>query len=438
MLQFQIQIQGWSGQKENKNMMLRSSSNQLLATCRRSALIFSNSHSPNHAALVRWLSSSSSSSNAPLQVAIVGSGPSGCYTAKYLQSALEKLNITARLDVLERLPTPFGLVRYGVAPDHPEVKNVEQDFSKLFQDSKTTCFYGNVHVGKDVMLDELRQLYDIVVLAYGCESDRKLNIPGQDLEGVLSAREFVAWYNGHPDFVHIGAKVQEALSFCDGDSSSIVVIGQGNVALDCARILAKSRAALEDTDIASHALPVLDSGGNDRSIHIVGRRGHVQGAFAVKELRELTKLQDCGADFVVRQEELEMGSTPASLEELQARDGRPKVRIDKLLQETASKTPSPELPTTVNLRFLVSPIRFAPDEKDQRRLGSVVCERTRLEGDPGNQKAVGTGELESFAAQLVSIVPMDCVCEWYWKPSNALLSILSSSQYVTGAGEYWI
>jgi adrenodoxin-NADP+ reductase len=131
------------------------------------------------------------------KVAIVGSGPSGCYTAKYLQSFWEKKGVTNnQIDILDRLPTPYGLVRYGVAPDHPEVKNVQNDFATLF-DSKGVDFWGNVQVGRDVSVQELRELYDVVVLAYGCESDRKLGLPGEDsLSGILSAREFVAWYNG--------------------------------------------------------------------------------------------------------------------------------------------------------------------------------------------------------------------------------------------------
>lgn len=135
------------------------------------------------------------------KVAIVGSGPSGCYTAKYLQSSLEKKGVTNnQIDILERLPTPYGLVRYGVAPDHPEVKNVQNDFDALF-DSKGVYFWGNVQVGRDVSVQELRERYDVVVLAYGCESDRKLGLPGEDsLAGILSAREFVAWYNGKHEY----------------------------------------------------------------------------------------------------------------------------------------------------------------------------------------------------------------------------------------------
>jgi len=134
------------------------------------------------------------------KVAIVGSGPSGFYTAKYLQSSLEKKGVTDnQIDILERLPTPYGLVRYGVAPDHPEVKNVQNDFSALVGSNKGIRFFGNVQVGRDVSVQELRERYDAVVLAYGCESDRKLGLPGEDsLSGILSAREFVAWYNGRP------------------------------------------------------------------------------------------------------------------------------------------------------------------------------------------------------------------------------------------------
>jgi adrenodoxin-NADP+ reductase len=144
----------------------------------------------------------SSTSILQWKVAIVGSGPSGCYAAKYLQASFKKkYDVNPAIDVIDRLPTPYGLVRYGVAPDHPEVKNVQNDFDQLFEptsknDNQQLQFYGNVHVGYDVSINELRNLYDFVVLAYGCESDRKLGIPGEGLKGVLSAREFVAWYNG--------------------------------------------------------------------------------------------------------------------------------------------------------------------------------------------------------------------------------------------------
>ena len=330
----------------------------------------------------------------------MGSGPSGCYTAKYL--AASKEYSFATIDILERLPTAYGLVRNGVAPDHPEVKNVQNDFDAVIHDqaSNKIRFFGNVQVGMDVSLEELRKMYDMVVLAYGCESDRVLSLPGASLQGILSARQFVAWYNGHVDFDWVGPIVQQALK---GD---IVILGHGNVALDCARILAKSRDELDPTDLTTRALDILhpamsSSSSQDetkRTISVVGRRGHVQGAFTIKELRELTKLPH--ADFVVRWDELEMGkSTLASQQEL--KDSRPRTRMDTLLME-AAKTEGKGTNRQVHLRFLLNPIRFEASDKDPSSLGRVVCERTQLQGEAGSQRAVGTGEEESINAQLVS------------------------------------
>jgi len=325
----------------------------------------------------------------PYKVAIVGSGPAGCYTAKYLQSALDKKaaetnddggadvgassspadeSAVTLIDVLERHATIGGLVRYGVAPDHPEVKNVLHDFEVLF-DEKGIRFFGNVNVGTDVTVEELRSLYDVVVLAYGCQSDNKLGIPGEDLSGVMSAREFVAWYNGkflinrsrkvvfglslivftafrfllpgHPDYVHIGEKVAELLGSKEKGTVrdvSVVILGQGNVALDCARILAKGTNGLNDTDIISDSLPVIGNGVS--RISIVGRRGHVQGAFTIKEVRELVKLGSEGhmASFHVFEDELDLGSNDASLEELSK--SRPKKRIEALLRDAAASCKS--------------------------------------------------------------------------------------------------
>jgi len=262
-----------------------------------------------------------------LSVAIVGAGPSGFYAAKYLTSSvLKRIQSAASegipkegqvekkapppfkwsgidVDVIERLPTPYGLVRYGVAPDHPEVKNVENEFAALFQKEvvadengrpSSLSYFGNVDVGKDIALSQLQSIYDIVILAYGCQSaDRQLGIPGEDtLEGVLSAREFVAWYNGHPEFGHIGPIVKRCLwgesSEIDGKGSTdkevsparVVVIGQGNVALDVARVLAKGKPGLIDTDTPNSVLDVLKGGATH--VSVVGRRGHVQGAFTIK------------------------------------------------------------------------------------------------------------------------------------------------------------
>ena len=276
--------------------------------------------------------SSSITNNIPprLSVAIVGTGPSGFYTAKYLTSSMLKQIQSATsnsaaeqsiadkehtslwsgidIDMIERLPTPYGLVRYGVAPDHPEVKNVENDFASLFNkkvgggddtvsSNASLSYFGNIDVGKDISLTNLQSLYDIVVLAYGSQADRQLGVPGEDkLEGVLSAREFVAWYNGHPEFGHIGSIVKQCLwpsskenanesISKDGTTAKVspakvVVIGQGNVALDVARVLAKGKDGLIDTDTPSSVLEILQGGVSH--VSIVGRRGHVQGAFTIK------------------------------------------------------------------------------------------------------------------------------------------------------------
>lgn len=253
-------------------------------------------------------------SNKPrLHAVIVGAGPSGFYTAKYLSSSFSKL-ITAGddsptesfrfsgidIDIVERLPTPYGLVRYGVAPDHPEVKNVENDFASVVEghdgatanenESNLPCtmsYFGNVDVGRDVSLQQLTSFYDIVVLAYGCQSDRDLGIPGLELNGVLSARQFVNWYNGHPDYGYIGNTVRRCLwprgkpdGICDVSQAHVVVIGNGNVALDCARVLVKGKQGLESTDTPSSVLDVL--GGGVEKVTVAGRRGHVQGAFTIK------------------------------------------------------------------------------------------------------------------------------------------------------------
>jgi adrenodoxin-NADP+ reductase len=343
-----------------------------------------------------------------LKIAIVGSGPSGCYTAKYLQSAIEKSDLSiesCQIDVLERLPTPYGLVRYGVAPDHPEVKNVQNDFDALFANNQTTKsniqLYANVEIGRDIELRELRLCYDAIVFCYGCESDRALRIPGHDrLDGIVSAREFVAWYNGHPEYAYIGPRIQASLQ--QVDSPSVVVIGHGNVALDCARVLVKGGTGLYKTDLASRALDVLGSG--IPNVSIVGRRGHVQGAFTIKEVRELVKLKDEGyeTDFVVQPEELDLGMSTASKQELAGAAGRPRQRIDTLLREASARAAGPlDMPKQVNLRFLLNPFEYIGDKNNQ--LAAVKCERTRLEGRPGQQKAVGTGEYEEIPAQLALV-----------------------------------
>src|SRR3984893_11025133 len=214
----------------------------------------------------------------PLRVAIVGSGPSGFYAAE----ALFKSPLSVRVDMLERLPVPFGLVRYGVAPDHPKLKQPTMIFDKIAQSPDFT-FLGNVTVGRDLGVEQLRATHHAILFACGAESDRRLGLPNEDLPGSHTATEFVGWYNGHPDY--------RERTF-DLSSEAAVIIGQGNVAIDVARILGKSVDELRNTDIAEHALDAL-ADSRVREIHVIGRRGPAQASFTSKELRELGELRGC-------------------------------------------------------------------------------------------------------------------------------------------------
>lgn len=364
----------------------------------------------NRQTRIRLFTSSSLASD-PYRIAIVGSGPAGCYTAKYLNSALE----SSQVDVFDRLPTPYGLVRNGVAPDHPQVKNVEHDFDVLFEENDDNLnFYGNVTVGTDISLEELREIYDVVVLAYGCESDKPFDfLENSKLDGILTAREFVSWYNGHVDFEWVGPVVDRALQNNSDGTQNVVIIGHGNVALDCARILAKTREELDPTDIVSRAMDIIGQGDghSKRDVSVIGRRGHVQGAFTIKELRELTRLDH--ANFVVRADELDMGRTEASEQEI--KDSRPRQRIDKLLTDAAVSSADIGAPKQahLNLRFLLNPVRF--ETEDGSSLSHVTCRRTRLVGNAGMQAAEGTGEIETIKAQLVRNCALEVIAEIHFR-----------------------
>ncbi|MCG8547369.1 MAG: FAD-dependent oxidoreductase, partial [Alphaproteobacteria bacterium] len=213
-----------------------------------------------------------------LNVAVVGSGPSGFYTV----AALLKSGVECRIDILERLPTPFGLIRGGVAPDHQKTKNVWRAYEKSAL-HHVVNYYGNVEVGRDVTIDELRAMYDAVVLAVGSPLDRKLGIPGEDKIGVVGSAAFVGWYNGHPDFRDLNP---------DLNVEGVVVVGNGNVAVDCARVLGKTPEEMATTDLtdyaaeAIHASPLTD-------IYMCGRRGPIEAKFTNVELREMGQLEDC-------------------------------------------------------------------------------------------------------------------------------------------------
>ena len=277
-------------------------------------------------------------------VAIIGSGPSGFYTAKYL---LEK-NPDLHVDIIEQMPVPFGLVRYGVAPDHPEVKAVQTTFEQVATNPRFR-FFGNVEVQRDntfsqysskntsshssasntVSIEELRKSYRAVVLACGAVDDRALDISNEHSGGVLSARSFVNWYNGHPDYVHVLHKNNIDLS----KIHDVAIIGHGNVAIDCARILAKTTDELAATDISKHALEEL-KGSSVSDIHMIGRRGALQSAYTIKELRELTKL--AAAKVLISKDDFQQSCNEASLQEVENK--RPLKRLFQLTKEIVEDT----------------------------------------------------------------------------------------------------
>jgi ferredoxin--NADP+ reductase len=311
----------------------------------------------------------------PLRVAVVGSGPAGFYAA----GALLDADIPVEVDMIERLPTPWGLVRLGVAPDHPKLKTVSRAFERVAL-KPGFRFLGNVEVGRDLSHGDLTRLYDAVIYAFGAQSDRRLDIPGEDLPGSWSATELVAWYNGHPDF--------QALEF-DLNVERAVVIGNGNVALDVARMLALTPEELAPTDTTDPAIDAIGAS-TISDIVVVGRRGPAQASWTTQELKELGDL--AGADVVVDPAELELdAASEASLEQ----DTNSKRNME-VLREFAAREPTGK-PVTVRLRFLASPVALHGDEKVE----SIELVRNKLEEHDGRLVAVPTDERETLECGLV-------------------------------------
>ncbi len=319
----------------------------------------------------------------PYHVVIVGSGPSGFFAASSLLKAADGSDdIDIAVDMLEMLPTPWGLVRSGVAPDHPKIKSISKQFEKTSQDPRFR-FFGNVVIGEHIEAAELAERYDAVIYAVGAQSDRALNIPGEDLPGSVAAVDFVGWYNAHPNFEQISPDLSGARA---------VVIGNGNVALDVARILVSDPEELAQTDIADHALESLRPCGVEEVV-IVGRRGPLQTAFTTLELRELgtlTALQ--GVDVVV---------DPAQLEGISDDDaaavGKTCAQNIKALRDYASREPRPGHRRLV-FRFFTSPIEI----KGEDRVEAIVLGRNELvTDDNGRVSAKDTGEREELPVQLV-------------------------------------
>ncbi len=307
----------------------------------------------------------------PLRVAIVGSGPSGFYASE----ALIKSDLVVEIDLIERLPAPFGLVRSGVAPDHPKLKQAIEVYKKIAQNPEFN-FVGNVTVGKDIKATQLQESYHAVIYTCGAETDRKLGIPGEDLQGSYTATEFVGWYNGHPDY--------RDRTF-DLSHETAVVIGQGNVAADVSRILAKSVDELKHTDISQHALDALAES-KIKTIYVVGRRGPAQAKFASKELKEFLEIENCRP--YIDPKELELNAV--SQQELDAKEGRGNKKNVEIFQKFAEFEDTGK-PRTCISTFLKSPIRLEANTSNGH-LGKVVLEINELSGEPFKQSAKGTGE----------------------------------------------
>ncbi|MES1259829.1 MAG: FAD-dependent oxidoreductase, partial [Gemmatimonadota bacterium] len=313
-----------------------------------------------------------------LRVAIVGSGPSGFYAAESLQKRVPGV----RIDLFDRLPTPFGLVRGGVAPDHPKIKSVSRVFERTASQPGFR-FLGNVCIGESVTPAELRQRYDAVIYAYGAATDRHLGIPGEHLPGSHAATEFVGWYNGHPEY---------ADHAFDLSQRACAVIGIGNVAMDVVRILASSADHLATTDLAQHALVALRDS-SLKEFHIIARRGPVQAACTTPELRELGELD--GVDIVVDPRDLELDAVSAAA--LAGDDHRTEQNNLALLREWAARGTT-GAPRRIVFHFSASPIELLGAD----RVEGVRLVRNRLEPDgAGSVRAVAIDEHTTVPAGLV-------------------------------------
>lgn len=304
-------------------------------------------------------------------IAVIGSGPAGYYTA---EACAQRFGAAVRIDIVDRLPVPFGLIRFGVAPDHQAIKAVTRRYEAIAE-GKGVRFLGNVAVGRDVTVDELRGLYDAVVIATGAPADRPLDIPGDDLPGVIGSAAFVGWYNGHPDFTELAPPL-------DGDTA--VIVGNGNVALDVARILAKSPAEFVGSDIVAHAFEAL---GNSaiRRIVVLGRRGPHQIHMTPKELAELAELERAAVRV-----------DPADLPPVgddDALDASARKAVGQL-REFAAAGGAGERPVGIDFRFFARPVAITGEGRVER----VEIQRMQLDAAGEPQP---TGAIESIDCGLV-------------------------------------
>jgi len=313
----------------------------------------------------------------PLTVAVVGAGPSGFYAVEAL---LKAPGLTVRVDLFDRLPTPYGLVRGGVAPDHQKIKSVAAVYERAALDPRVR-FFGNVKLGRDLSVDDLRARYDQIVYAVGCESDRRMDVPGEDLVGSHSATEFVGWYNGHPDHRH--------RSF-DLSCAAAAVVGVGNVAMDVTRLLSCDAESLAKTDVAGYALDALRKS-LVKTVWLLGRRGPAEAAYSPDEIEEIGELPACDlvvdpAEAVVDEVSKAALSAPAVKRKVEYVQGRAKIG-------EGTK------PRKVRLRFCVSPVELIGEAGAVK---AIKIERNKLVSDgKGGTKAVGAGKFETIPVGLV-------------------------------------
>jgi NADPH-dependent glutamate synthase beta subunit-like oxidoreductase len=306
-----------------------------------------------------------------IKVAVIGSGPSGFYTV----DALLKGEKDVQIDIIDRLPTPFGLIRGGVAPDHQTTKKVARVYEKSAL-ADGVAYYGNVEVGRDVSIEELKDMYDAIVLAVGAPRDRKLGIPGEDKIGVYGSADFVGWYNGHPDFTDLAP---------DLNTPTVVVIGNGNVAVDAARVLVKTEEEMTATDLADHAADAIQAS-PITDVYMVGRRGPIEAKFTNVELREMGKLDNCLP--VIDADQL-----PETVEgDWSDRDLRLKERNLATMKEFPDVDPTGKA-KRVHFTFYAKPAEILGGDKVE----GIRMEATKVE----NGRSVGTGEFFNIACGLV-------------------------------------
>jgi ferredoxin--NADP+ reductase len=316
----------------------------------------------------------------PLRVAIIGAGPSGFYAAEQI---LKDPETEAQVDLFDRLPTPYGLVRGGVAPDHPKIKSVTRVYERTAA-KEGFRFFGNVEVGRDLNIADFESHYHAVMYTFGAEADRELGIPGEDLPGSYAATAFVGWYNAHPDYAD--------REFGLDAVRRAVVIGNGNVAMDVSRMLALDEAELRRTDIADHAIDVL-AGSAIEEIVVLGRRGPAQAAYTNPEIKELGELEE--ADVIVDPADVLLD--PDSRAWIDSDDADKTARVNVEIVEEFSRREPTGKPKKIRLRFLSSPVEIRGGE----RVESIVIARNELKMADGSLRAIDTGEREELECQLV-------------------------------------